>query len=60
MEQKHKVEEMIKNYVRVEGYNNFDFSSKNDNLVGYFRERFKLANIFVGDDQINEFLKVNR
>lgn len=51
---------MIKNYVRVEGYNNFDFSHKYDNLVNYFRERFKLANIQVGDDQINEFLRINR
>lgn len=58
--QKHKVEEMIRAYIKVEGRNSFDFTSKYDNLLEYFKERFKLANMQVGDDQINEFLRVNR
>ena len=29
---------------------NLDFTAKYGNLVNYFKERFKLANLFVGDE----------
>ena len=45
--------------VSVEGGNNFDFEKKYANLMTYFHERFKLANIQLGDEQINEFLRAN-
>lgn len=57
--QKHKVEDMLRQSIKAEGSYNFDFSAKYGNLMHYFRERFKLANIYVGDEQINEFLRQN-
>jgi len=36
--------------LQVEEENKFNFQNKYNNLVPYFQERFKLANIQMGDD----------
>lgn len=58
--QKEKVESLLRQYIQVTGQNQFDFQNKYLNLFDYFKERFKLANLYVGDEQIKQFLRQNQ
>lgn len=52
---------MLKESYKQKNNNDLDFGKKYENkyLQNYFKERFKLANLFLGDELIKQFLKDN-
>jgi len=41
---------LLREYIEINETNNYNFSNKYTNLFNYFKERFKLANLYVGDE----------